>query len=150
MSGGSDRHLAVAQALFTPAVGGGPAAGAVEHGTPTGCCGPSTRVYYPDVFVVCGPRADRLYEDDAALVIEVQSPSTEAIDRREKATAYAGLASMGSLRPRRSGMEAAARRHKRWRRRMVLGALSGHGHRGAAGHRVDLTDVWDEVDELAP
>lgn len=51
--------------------------------------------YYPDVFVVCGTAADRLYESDATLIVEVLSPSTQDTDRREKAAAYVNLPSLG-------------------------------------------------------
>ena len=46
-------------------------------------------IYYPDVMVACGPEGDDpLVEDDACLVVEVVSPSTETIDPREKLAAY--------------------------------------------------------------
>lgn len=50
--------------------------------------GANTR-YYPDLMVVCGSAANRLYETDPTLVVEVLSRSTAALDRREKAVAYA-------------------------------------------------------------
>jgi Uma2 family endonuclease len=46
-------------------------------------------VYYPDVMVACGPNeADPLVERKPCLVVEVTSPSTEVVDRREKAMVY--------------------------------------------------------------
>lgn len=46
-------------------------------------------VYYPDVMVACGPEGDDpLSEDAPCLVAEVLSPSTQEIDRREKAMVY--------------------------------------------------------------
>ncbi|MFN0088894.1 MAG: Uma2 family endonuclease [Acidimicrobiales bacterium] len=45
--------------------------------------------YYPDVLLVCGPAAHRLYETDADVIVEVLSDSTEGVDRRETAEAYA-------------------------------------------------------------
>lgn len=52
-------------------------------------------VYYPDVMVVCGPEPDDPYvERDPCLVVEVTSPSTESIDRREKLAAYRDIASL--------------------------------------------------------
>jgi len=46
-------------------------------------------IYYPDVMVACGPEGDDpLIEDDPCLVVEVESPSTETTDRREKLAAY--------------------------------------------------------------
>ena len=52
-------------------------------------------LYYPDVMVACGPAGeDPLIEDSPCLVIEVTSPSTEMIDRREKVLAYRQIASL--------------------------------------------------------
>jgi len=51
--------------------------------------------YYPDVMVVCGDGSaiadQQPVVEDARLVIEVLSPSTEGIDRREKLHAYRRL-----------------------------------------------------------
>ena len=45
--------------------------------------------YYPDVMVACGPEgADPYVEDAPCLVVEVASPSTAVIDRREKLVVY--------------------------------------------------------------
>ena len=46
--------------------------------------------YYPDVLVVCpgDRRPHQLHELDLSVVVEVASPSTEALDRREKTMAY--------------------------------------------------------------
>ena len=46
--------------------------------------------YYPDVLVVCPSdiKPDRMHELDLSIVVEVASPSTEALDRREKTMAY--------------------------------------------------------------
>ena len=53
--------------------------------------------YYPDIVVRCNP--DPLLDearviDDPTLIIEVLSPSTEAIDRREKLAAYRRIPSV--------------------------------------------------------
>ncbi|MDP9458151.1 MAG: Uma2 family endonuclease [Actinomycetota bacterium] len=45
-------------------------------------------IYYPDVMVACEPEDDPLVEHKPCLVVEVASPSTESIDRREKMLAY--------------------------------------------------------------
>lgn len=46
-------------------------------------------IYYPDVMVACGPDdGDPVVEHAPCLVVEVLSPSTETIDRREKLAAY--------------------------------------------------------------
>ncbi|HEU4631801.1 MAG TPA: Uma2 family endonuclease, partial [Gemmatimonadaceae bacterium] len=52
-------------------------------------------VYYPDVMVTCEPHADNVVVVGApCLVVEVLSPSTASIDRREKLAAYKGLPSL--------------------------------------------------------
>ena len=55
--------------------------------------------YYPDVMVVCPPENSSggdqdLFEDSPCLVVEVTSPSTENIDRREKLLAYRNITSL--------------------------------------------------------
>ncbi len=51
--------------------------------------------YYPDVMVNCDPAGQQNYFcNTPALIVEVLSPSTEAIDRREKLAAYQGIPSL--------------------------------------------------------
>jgi Uma2 family endonuclease len=51
--------------------------------------------YYPDVMVVCDPTDNNPYvKQQPCLLIEVLSPSTEAIDRREKLLNYQKLPSL--------------------------------------------------------
>lgn len=51
--------------------------------------------YYPDVMLSCEPAAaDAVYKDTPCLVAEVLSPSTAAIDTREKLQAYCGIESL--------------------------------------------------------
>lgn len=51
--------------------------------------------YYPDVMMVRDPSdAHNLYKQNPSLVVEVLSPSTESIDRREKMLAYRTLPSL--------------------------------------------------------
>jgi Uma2 family endonuclease len=46
-------------------------------------------IYYPDLMVACGERSlDDHHVWDPTLVVEVLSPSTEIVDRREKALNY--------------------------------------------------------------
>ena len=52
-------------------------------------------IYYPDVMVVCDAEGDSdLVRTKPCLVIEVLSPSTRAIDEREKRVAYLRIPSM--------------------------------------------------------
>jgi Uma2 family endonuclease len=54
--------------------------------------------YYPDVMVVCEPAepGNPDFQRDPCLVVEVLSPSTEQIDRREKLLAYTRTPSVGA------------------------------------------------------
>lgn len=52
-------------------------------------------VYYPDIMVVCGPESDDPYiERDLCLLVEVVSPSTEHIGRREKFAFYQSISTL--------------------------------------------------------
>lgn len=54
-------------------------------------------VYYPDIFVTCDPTDDDSYvKRNPCLVIEILSPSTASVDRREKLLAYRGLPELKS------------------------------------------------------
>ncbi len=97
MSGASRRHNILATNLLRHA-----ANAAAGHG---GCqvFGSDMRVqvearnsyYYPDVSACCDPNdRDELYLTSPCLIIEVLSPSTANIDRREKRASYATLASL--------------------------------------------------------
>ena len=51
--------------------------------------------YYPDIVVACDPDdSDDYFVTRPVLVVEVESPSTSGIDRREKLLAYRRLASL--------------------------------------------------------
>jgi len=51
--------------------------------------------YYPDLVVTCDPEDnDEYFAKRPVLVVEVESPSTSAIDRREKLIAYRKLESL--------------------------------------------------------
>lgn len=51
--------------------------------------------YYPDVMVSCDPSDnEKYYKTQPVLIVEVLSPSTERLDRREKFLSYIGLSSL--------------------------------------------------------
>jgi Uma2 family endonuclease len=51
--------------------------------------------YYPDVMVTCDAQdTEPLHKHTPCLIVEVLSPATESIDRREKLTAYRMLPSL--------------------------------------------------------
>lgn len=54
-----------------------------------------TRYYYPDLVLTCDPvDDDATFIDTPCLVVEVLSPSTRDLDRREKLLAYTALSSV--------------------------------------------------------
>lgn len=51
--------------------------------------------YYPDVMLVCNPQDDDpMFKSQPCMLAEVASPSTAAVDRREKLAAYLRIASL--------------------------------------------------------
>lgn len=94
MAGGSERHDLAAGLFYEAVAPGARAAGCRPFTSNRLVRTPPGNGYYPDVLVVCGPAAHRLYEDGPALVAEVLSPSTSDTDRREKAVAYAASPSL--------------------------------------------------------
>lgn len=100
MTGGSLRHNVIAGNLFA-------ALRAHLRNTPCRAFINDVRVrvakanayYYPDLLVSCGRDAQAMdlalgEVDNAVLIVEVLSPGTEAIDRREKLLAYRTLPSL--------------------------------------------------------
>ncbi len=96
MAGASERHNRIAGNLFFHLR-------AATRGTPCAVFIHDMKLrilhqdsfYYPDVMTTCHPRdTQSLYKEYPSLVVEVLSPSTEVIDRREKLIAYRNLASM--------------------------------------------------------
>jgi len=56
-----------------------------------------TRFYYPDLMVVCdSDDTDELIATKPCLIVEVRSPGTASVDRREKASAYRQIDSLES------------------------------------------------------
>jgi Uma2 family endonuclease len=89
MAGGSERHDLAAGLLYELLAPAARGAGCRPFTANRLVRTASGAGYYPDVLIVCGPAAHRLYETRPAVVIEVLSPSTVGIDRREKPLAYA-------------------------------------------------------------
>ncbi len=57
--------------------------------------GGQTIFYYPDLLVSCDPQdRDRNFRRSPCLIVEVLSPSTARVDRREKLLAYQSLPSL--------------------------------------------------------
>jgi Uma2 family endonuclease len=150
MAGRYERHDLAAGLLFELLAPGAGSAG----------CRPFTsnrlvrtrggNAYYPDVMVVCGPAAHRLYEADPAVLIEVLSPATADQDRREKAVAYAesvSLALLALVDPDVRRIEVA---------RPVDGAIRSWAVYGPGDvisspfGDIDVDALYDTIDQTAP
>ncbi|MGH9120461.1 MAG: Uma2 family endonuclease [Acidimicrobiales bacterium] len=94
MSGGSERHGLMSAFLFSLVASGAYAAGCRPFSEGRKLRVAAGDLYYPDLLVVCGPAGNDLYETDATFVVEVLSPSTRSIDRREKLRGYQTLPSI--------------------------------------------------------
>jgi Uma2 family endonuclease len=58
---------------------------------------PDGPYYYPDVVFACGREPEDEYiEDEPCLLVEILSPNTESIDRREKLLAYRRIPTLRS------------------------------------------------------
>lgn len=95
MAGGTRRHsriaLNIARRLADIAQGGPCRVHQSDMQVPT----PDGPYYYPDVVVACGQEPDDPYIEDApCLLVEVLSPTTELVDRREKLLAYRWIPSL--------------------------------------------------------
>ena len=96
MAGAGERHNLIAGNLFFHLR-------AAVRGTPCRAFISDMKVYveqndafyYPDVMVTCDPQdTESLHKHSPCLIVEVLSPATETIDRREKLAAYRTLASL--------------------------------------------------------
>ena len=96
-AGGTSRHSLISGNVFTAlwnAARGGPCR---VHNSDMMLRAAEEVFYYPDVMVVCGDDEadeDALYQDAPCLLVEVTSPSTASIDRREKMLAYRSIPSL--------------------------------------------------------
>lgn len=98
MSGATLRHKAIIDSLLlsvAPQLRGGPCR-ALSDGVKLRLRLDREEIfYYPDFMVACGPQEMSSYfVATPRLVVEVLSPSTELIDRREKALNYRGVPSL--------------------------------------------------------
>jgi len=97
MSGASRRHNLIVTNLLRHAANAAAASGTrqVFGGSMKVRVPAHNSFYYPDVSVCCDPsdRAEQ-YLERPCLLIEVSSPSTVAIDRREKRLSYSTLQSL--------------------------------------------------------
>jgi Uma2 family endonuclease len=98
MSGTSMRHNVIAlnlAAIFRAHLRGGPCQTFMNDVKVRLAVNREDIFYYPDVMVACGEvQLESHYLRDPTLIVEVLSPSTENIDRREKLINYTSIPSL--------------------------------------------------------
>lgn len=101
-------------------------------------------VYYPDVMVACNPDEwGKNYLTNPKLVLEILSPSTQHIDRREKAMTYRRVASVEEyvLLAQDEDRVIVHRRHESWRPQLYAGSEAvAEFH--SIGLRVPLAQIY--------
>ena len=106
--------------------------------------------YLPDVTIACGPFTDEVLDTqwltNPCLVAEVLSPSTESIDRREKALNYRHIASLEEyiLIAQRTVEVTIFRRSDNWRP-LVLTAREDVFESRAMEVNIALADIYEGV-----
>ena len=114
--------------------------------------------YYPDVVATCAeadlrPDSPQNFVNLPTLVVEVLSPSTEKVDRREKLLAYRQLASLQEymlIDQERQWVEVFRRSEAGW-----MQELAGAGESitlSSLGITLTLSDIYEdtEVPEIGP
>lgn len=95
MTGVSRTHSRIAGNVFRKLADAAEGAPCRAHQSDMKVLVPDGPFYYPDVVVACGDAPeDEYYEDEPCLIVEVLSPNTAQIDRREKLSAYGRIPSL--------------------------------------------------------
>lgn len=88
MAGSSDRHNRISGNIFVKIFSKFSGSGKCQvFMTDMKLQADAETFYYPDIFVACD-NPDRYFRREPILIIEVLSPSTESIDKREKLKVY--------------------------------------------------------------
>lgn len=149
MTGGTVRHGLLVQLINARLLAAFLPEGCRVHSHDTKMRIPDGRTYYPDVYVTCGPKAHPLYDTDAQWIVEVRSPTTAATDDREKSLAYMQLPSLQGYvlaDPDSRYLELRTPTDIGWTvTRHTDGSVLGMG-----SARLDVTDIFDQLDALDP
>jgi Uma2 family endonuclease len=90
-AGGTSRHNAIAANVLAELWNAARGRSCCVYGSDMRLRAVDDVFYYPEVMVVCGDdeaEEGALYQHAPCLIVEITSPSTESIDRREKACTY--------------------------------------------------------------
>jgi len=112
-----------------------------------------TIFYYPDVIVSCDTEdQDRYFLNYPCLIIEVLSPSTETIDKREKLLNYRSLASLKEyvlISQDEVKVEVYRQDEKRNWTIQTLINRDDKLHLDSVGLILEMTDIYEDVINLA-
>ena len=112
-----------------------------------------TIFYYPDVIVSCDSEdQDRYFLNYPCLIIEVLSPSTETIDRREKLLNYRSLASLKEyvlISQDQVKVEVYRQDEKRNWTIQTLINRDDKLHLDSVGLILEMTDIYEDVINVA-
>ena len=147
MAGASRRHNTICGNCFTAlhgSLGHGPCRPFMGDLKVRIAKGNETLFYYPDILVECSsiPPEDDYYTTEPKVIIEVLSPSTERIDRREKFWAYQTLDALEEyvLVNQDKPDATVFRRPNQWRPEAVT--AEGIIHLPSIGVEVAMRDVY--------
>jgi Uma2 family endonuclease len=108
--------------------------------------------YYPDVMVACGREGVAShYLHHPKLIVEVSSPSTESIDRREKLLSYKQIATVEeyALASQDTAQITIYRRAQNWAPRVHTGSDSTATFQ-SIGLTLALRQIYDGVETISP
>ena len=94
MAGASKRHNQIVMNLVAALHGAARAKGCHIYASDMKLRVADDSFYYPDLMLVCNSSDNDYYETQACVLVEVLSPSTAEIDRREKLHAYQQLSDL--------------------------------------------------------
>ena len=150
MSGPSVAHCLITQnihrALDTH-LRGGPCQPFCTGGSVNLTLGNDEIVYHPDVYVSCDRSVwDKRWVPNPKLVVEVLSPSTQHLDRREKAANYRRVASLDEyvIASQKRPELTIHRRAEHWQPDVVMGARATVEFR-SLGLSVPLAEIYEGV-----
>lgn len=108
--------------------------------------------YYPDILVECrtSPPEDAFYTTEPKVIVEVLSPSTERIDRREKFWAYTELASLEEyvLIDQQKAAVTVFRKTTQWQPELL--SASHALHLASIDFHIPLRQIYRGIDFDAP
>jgi Uma2 family endonuclease len=105
-----------------------------------------TIFYYPDIAVTCAPEPNEAYLEQPRLIIEVLSPSTEKIDRREKALHYRHIHTVEEyvLIAQKNPRIEIQRRTDNWQPTTIT-ALDASAELRSLGLSLPLSQIYEDV-----